>query len=186
MSFNRRPLRNRVRPQFQPQARPQVSPLTQALIQGRRPNIRPIAMPKPPSENPQYPGERLGLSFEEYQEVIQNQVRMKGFRFDLASGVNEDLSIQLSGSAYLMLGFLFVLPAEANFFDPTNYPFNATLQINNEQAISSADLVFFSPGSQALKHSYVDFVRPLSGQDDITLSCNSPQLQTLSMIIYYL
>lgn len=125
------------------------------------------------------PGDRVGLTDEQVQDLIRQSKRVKGQSYDLSVGSNENLSVQLPGTSYMLLGFVFA-------FSGANPPSgNAKLTINNEIVVDSSFVEFF--GSDYTDEEYYFIPRPLSGQDDIKFSVNDVDLEyTLNVNYYYL
>lgn len=124
------------------------------------------------------PGDRMGLDSAQVQELIRSAKRVKGQSYDLSVGDNENLSVQLPGTSYVLLGFVFGFSISS----PTG---NGTLTINNEIVLDSCNVNFF--GSDYTDEEYYFIPRPLSGQDDIKFSVNDVlATYTLHVNYYYL
>jgi hypothetical protein len=106
---------------------------------------------------PNFPGQQAGASMKAVQNFTKNQIRRKGFRFSGGTSATA-FQIKISGTAKFLLGIGFL-----NSFGAL-----ATLTINNEVVFENMDVRFFLFG--ATEQDYFAINRPLSGQDDITLT----------------
>jgi len=106
---------------------------------------------------PQFPGQQNGASIEQVRSFNKNMVRRKGFR--LSGGTtSQAFEIKISGTAKFLLGIVFL-----------NQTFGVcSLTINNEVVFTDMDTGFFEFGET--EQDYYAVNRPLSGQDDITLT----------------
>lgn len=136
---------------------------------------------------PQFPGMQKGASINQVRSFIKKQKRIKGFAFDLATGSNE-FDIKLSGTARIFLGFA-LFPVDApnppnNPSLPDEYPEQHSLTLNNEVIIDQTHSFFFSPSWMDDEYYFVP--RPLSGQDDFTLTFFTDIALTLYYAAYYI
>jgi hypothetical protein len=112
-------------------------------------------------------------SIEDVRTFNKNMVRRKGYRFSggtTATGFN----IKISGTAKFFLGIAFL-----NSFGAL-----VTLTINNEVVFENVDAGFFTLGKT--EQDYYAVNRPLSGQDDITLTITGDIIYTNQpFVVYY-
>lgn len=121
-------------------------------------------------------------SIEDLRAFIKNQKRAKGFRFTVPVGASS-FPIDISGEAKLLLGLALI--SMDNIGDPASQPDTFTLMVNEEVIINQVTPAMLSP--DFMTEEYYLFLRPLSGQDDITVSWqNTPAQQRMALIIYYL
>jgi hypothetical protein len=74
---------------------------------------------------------------------------------------------------------------QATVTDIDNFPNEVQLTINNEIIIDRAHPVFFGQGYT--DEEYYQLIRPLSGQDTITLVLNNTAAATtMGLVIYYI
>ena len=135
----------------------------------------------PMVRTPQFPGVNPGMSIEAVREVIRNQKRVKGFKFELSVGADNSFDLELSGTARLLLGFVFLPPPD---FVEADVPLSVTMTINEEIVIQQVNPIFFS--SSLMDDEYYFIPRPLSGQDNITVQFNAPASFTLFLAVYYI
>lgn len=144
-------------------------------------NLTPVAKRRQPGAFkgsglgiPQFPGQQNGASIEKVRNFNKNMVRRKGFRF--SGGTTATVfEIKISGTAKFLLGIAFL-----------NSTFGlCSLSINNEIVFQDVDTGFFSFGNT--EQDYYAVNRPLSGQDDISLSITGDAPYTNQpFIIYFL
>lgn len=121
-------------------------------------------------------------SIEEIRQFIKNQKRLKGYNFNVSGGASS-FPLDISGEARVLLG-LSILALE-NFDDPNLQPDTFTLTINNEIVINQTHPGFLSP--LFMDEEYYQFLRPLSGQDDISVTFTNPNpAQNVSLAVYYI
>lgn len=129
---------------------------------------------------PQFPGQSMGESIEAVRTFIKKQKRCRGFRFVLNTS-NQSFDLNISGSARMFLGFVFS-------FSPNtlaNFPPFVNITINNEVIIQDVNPNFFT--AEYMDDEYYFFPRPLSGQDDVTLTVQASAAPiTLDVGIYYI
>jgi len=131
-----------------------------------------------PGGNPIFPGVQFGATIQQIREFIKNQKRCRGFTFELAIGAANELQINLSGTAKMLLGF-------AILTDP-DFPrtVKMRLNINNEIVIEETTIDFFS--NEFTDDEYYWFPRPLSGTDSITMNANADIAQNIFIAVYYI
>jgi len=123
-------------------------------------------------------------SIEAVRQFIKKQKRIKGFYFPLVAGDNQDLNIDLSGTARTMLGLVIFNNLELTA-DPADLPKEITFKVNNEIIIEKLHTMLLS--SQSIDEEYYFIPRPLSGQDDIKISFNGVgKNQDIFLAIYYI
>jgi len=138
----------------------------------------------PVVRTPQFPGlAGQDLSIEQVRAIIRRQKKARGFRFALVTGVNAPLQIPISGDARTFLGFAVLFE---NVVAPATIPSQMTLTLNDEILINQVPPAFFLP--DFMDDEYYFFPRPLSGQDDITISITQPGggTQDFILIVYYI
>lgn len=120
-------------------------------------------------------GKQLGMSVKDVKNYFERAKRIKGFSFDLSSGNNEGLNINLPGDAKLMLGLSIIDKTNSNF----------TLLINNDIAVNAVNTKFLSDIFTDSEYYYLP--RPLSGSDDIEVSFNGVvDAGNAKIAIYYI
>jgi len=128
------------------------------------------------------PGKRLGLSVSQVRDLIKREKRCKGFNFDLATGDNNNLRVQLPGTAYVWLGFVFSFSKLQAAQEPDG---TCSLVINNETVVEDVFVQFFGPDFTDEEYYFIP--RPLSGQDDVKFVVNGVSATyTLNVNTYYL
>ena len=133
---------------------------------------------------PQFPGMQRGLTQGQVQQFIKNQKRIKGFTIAVPTG-GVTTNLELSGTAQMFVGFAIQPLVKATFDDLDNYPNEVQLTINNEIIIDKTHPIFF--GGEYTSEEYFQLLRPLSGQDTITLVFGSTApATTMGVIIYYI
>ena len=136
-------------------------------------------------QNMQFPGQGnlfKDKSIEEIRDFIKQQKRLKGFTFDVPTGLQQ-FPLQISGEAKLMLGI--ALLSVDNADDPSSQPSGFSMLVNNEVVIDQINPAFLSPFF--MDEEYYLFLRPLSGQDDISVIFANPNAgQRMSLAFYYL
>lgn len=129
---------------------------------------------------PQFPGQQKGFSIEAIRTLIKKQKRVKGYRLKLVTSA-ASFNIDISGSARIFLGFVL----ELNPSTVSQFPPSITLTINNEIIIHQVNPVFFT--QDFMDDEYYFFPRPLSGQDDVTLSSEAASVAiNLDVAVYYI
>lgn len=134
----------------------------------------------------QFPGKGnlfpADTTIEEIRDFIKNQKRLKGFTFDVPTGTSQ-FPLQISGEAKLMLGISLVcLDA---FGNPGVQPTQFSMLVNEEIIITQAHPVTLSP--DFMDEEYYLFLRPLSGQDDVSVVFVNPNAgQRVTMGFFYL
>ena len=134
---------------------------------------------------PQYAGQKAGLNFAEVQNFNNVQAwKTKGFTFVLGAGSNVPQNINISGTAWYMLGF--AVHAKTNFGDDALTPDGVTLKINNESVIDNQP--FDMLDIKYMNKMYFPFERYLSGADSITIAFDNTTKaqQTVEVTFYYL
>jgi hypothetical protein len=128
---------------------------------------------KSPFGVPKFPGMRNGLTQEQVQEFIRNQVRRTGFRFSGGTSP-QNFNLDLPGDARFLYGVAFL-----------NSSFGVCeLKINNETVIESTDTGFLQFG--LTEQDYFAVNRPLSGSDKVTLNIQGDAGYTNQpFIVYY-
>jgi len=130
--------------------------------------------------NNTYPGKRMGMTPEEVQDYIKRQKRCLGKSFTLVTGTNDDLSIQLPGTAYMLLGWA-ILPREEAGVTLGD----VSVRLNNEIMVDKVDFSFFGPDFTDEEYYFIP--RPLSGQDSFSFNIdNVTDVWTAKIIFYYL
>lgn len=144
-----------------------------------------IAATRPKSEQNVYPGYRQ-MTVEQVRNFIKNQKRAAGFEFDLVTGDNTGLDVEISGNARVLLGFAIAVPeVETEGFSSTLYNANFDLEINNEIVLRNVNLRFLS--KDFTDEDYYFFPRPLDGQDDVKVNFRNVETEgKYYLIIYYL
>lgn len=129
------------------------------------------------------PGDMMGLTVEQVQQYIKRQKKCKGFSQALVIGDNNTIRISLPGTARVLLGFAINwkrLPA-----GQTQPSGNATFKVNNEIVIEDTDIFFYGPDYTDEEYYFIP--RPLSGNDDITMTLKAVEYgYTLTLNFYYL
>lgn len=126
------------------------------------------------------PGDRMGLDIQQVQNYIKRQKRCKGQSYDLGAGTNDDLQVQLPGTARVWLGFVFAFSKLAGVIEG-----NVSLVINNEIVVENVFAEFY--GKDFTDEEYYFMPRPLSGQDDIKFKVTGvTDTYTLNVNAYYL
>ena len=133
-------------------------------------------------QTPQFMGMQKGnLDNEQVRAMIKRQKRVKGFRFSIPTG-SSTFDIQLSGTARLLLGFLWLPP---DFTDPTGTPESHTWNVNNEIVIDQVRPFLMT--NYSMDDEYYFIPRPLSGTDEIKVNFqNSGAAQTWDLAVYYI
>lgn len=122
---------------------------------------------------PQFPGTQKGKSIDQVRDFNKNMVRRKGFRFSGGTAPVPN-NLKISGTAKFLLGIAFL----NDTFGVCN------MQINNEIVFEDTDTGFFTLGRT--NQDYYAVNRPLSGQDDITLTITGDAAyENQPFIIYY-
>lgn len=128
------------------------------------------------------PGDRMGLTPEEVRNYIKRQKRCQGEKYDLSTGDNPGLQVQLPGTARVWLGFSVLFTGVAGGVPPLG---DMTLLINNEVVIDDVQVQFYS--ADFTDEEYFFLPRPLSGQDDIEFTIKGVQdPYTIHIVNYYL
>lgn len=138
------------------------------------------------AQNQQFPGLNLapGITIDQIRDFIKKQKKIKGFQVSMPATNTWQYPVQLSGDARLLLGFI-VFSSQTDPLDPTNYPDQLTLEVNQEIVVQEVHGYGVSPA--AMTDEYYFIPRPLSGQDVITLKGNNPNAaKALSVLFYYI
>lgn len=123
---------------------------------------------------PSFPGQQKGKSISQVRDFTKNMVRRKGFRFSGGTS-STSFQIKISGTSKFLLGIAFLNPSFGL----------CSLTINNEIVFETMDTGFFQFG--LTEQDYYAVNRPLSGQDDITLTISGDAVyNNKSFVIYYL
>jgi hypothetical protein len=136
-----------------------------------------LTLPKPMITNqgsPTFPGwQQPGATQKSVQNFNKNMVRRKGFRFSGGTSP-EEFALKISGTAKFLLGIAFL-----------NSSFGVcSMMLNNEQVFETMDTGFFQLGQT--NQDYYAINRPLSGQDDCTLTITGDAAYVdKSFVIYY-
>jgi hypothetical protein len=159
-----------------------------------RPNNSQMKLMKPPANNfgaptafapiPGFPGQKVGMTYDDVQEWNNNAKKTRGFRFSLGATAIQTFNIPIAGTAKWLLGV--ALHAVTNFDDDTLVPNSASIMLNNELIIQ--DHPFSSLDIKYIDDEYYSFVRPLSGQDAINLIIDNTNgaNQDISATFYYI
>lgn len=135
---------------------------------------------KPNIDISAYPGKQMGMTPQQVREYIKRNKRCLGKSFPLTTGVNKDLSIQLPGTAYLLLGWA-IAPTEETGVTLGD----VSVRLNNEIVVDKVHHEFF--GKEFTDEEYYFIPRPLSGQDSFSFSIdNVTDSWTANVIFYYL
>lgn len=136
-----------------------------------------------PGSNPaiaqQYPGQKLGMSLEQVRQFIAISKKCKGETFDIAAGAN-DFTIELSGTAKMLLGFSLLIDDTAD----ANKPLDMQFIINEEIMIDQVNPEFFSP--DFMDEEFYVFPRPLSGTDILKILVTGQANNRMFGAFYYL
>jgi hypothetical protein len=132
---------------------------------------------------PQFPGQQFGASIEQVRSMIKRQKRLKGYNFTVPTNASE-FDIKISGTARILLGIA-LLPNQKNassFLSVTQVQF----KVNNEIIIDQLDPNFLTQLLNNNEYYYIP--RPLSGQDDITISFlnTGGDNEDVRMVLYYI
>jgi len=167
------------KPLFTP-TRPLIAQMASQILQGNA-GISPTAG----KMTPQFPGEKLGLNMEQVQALIMGSRKVKGFRISLSAGAPNEIDIDISGNAMLLLGF--VLFPLTNFADPTLQPRTISLMVNEEQIINTMPFSLINK-QNSTDNDYYEFIRPVAGNDSITLTIDNTGggAQVVDAAFYYL
>lgn len=133
---------------------------------------------------PPFMGWQEGLTQAQVQQFIKNQKRIKGFSISVPTG-GSTTNLELSGTARLFVGFAIQPLVKATFDDLDDYPNEVQLTINNEIIIDKTHPIFFGP--DYMTEEYYQLIRPLSGQDTLTLVFgNTAAATTMGLVVYYI
>ena len=133
---------------------------------------------------PQFMGWQEGLDMAQVQKIIKRQKRIKGYSLSTPTG-RTTFNLELSGTARIFIGFSLQPIVQATATDIDNFPNEVQQTINNEIIIDRAHPVFFGQGYT--DEEYYQLIRPLSGQDTITLVLNNTAAATtMGLVIYYI
>lgn len=130
-----------------------------------------------------YPGYRNKMTVEQVRNFIKKQKRTRGQQYSLNTGDNNDLNVELSGTARVLLGLAVAVPND----DFSNAAYNGTvdLKINNEVVLDAHPIRLLS--YKFIEDEYYFFPRPLSGQDDIKINVRGRTAAgDLDVVFYYL
>lgn len=152
----------------------------------KKPNLPGLSIKGFGKQDMQFPGQGNlfppDATIEEIRSFIKNQKRAKGFRFTVPVG-SSTFPIDISGEAKLLLGLALI--SIDNLGDPAAQPEIFSLLVNNEVIINQVTPAMLS--QEFMTEEYYLFLRPLSGQDDITIAWqNTPGQQRMALIMYYL
>lgn len=126
------------------------------------------------------PGMAQNMTVEDVVKFIRNQKKAKGFRFTLSTGTNEDLEINLPGNAKMMMGIAFNSGSA-----PLLRSARCKFEVNNEIILDNISCDFM--GAEFTDEGYYFIPRPLSGQDDISISLREvSDAGDLDVIVYYI
>ncbi len=129
-----------------------------------------------------YPGKRLGLTPEQVQDFIKRQKRCLGKSFELVTGANDNLEINLPGTAYMLLGWAI---EETALGAGNTANGDLKVRLNNEVMVEGVHWEFF--GKDFTDEEYYFIPRPLSGQDSFSFAINGvTDTWTAKIIFYYL
>lgn len=134
----------------------------------------------PKSDKDVRPGEQMGFTVEEVRNFIKRQKRCKGQSYELSAGTNDDLTVQLPGTARVLLGFAFYITKLGEAVEPDGL---VSLQVNNEKVLENVFVTFFGPDFTDEEYYFIP--RPLSGQDDIKFTVTGVVDQYQLNVIYY-
>jgi hypothetical protein len=134
---------------------------------------------------PQYPGQKAGLNVADVQNFNNVQAwKVKGFTFNLGAGSNTAQNIQISGTAWYLLGLS--VHAKTFWNDDTATPNGVTLKINNENVIE--EMPFDMLDIKYMNKMFFPFERYLNGADSVTINFDNSQgqQQVVECSFYYL
>ena len=109
------------------------------------------------------------------------QKRAKGFLFGIVDGSSNKLTIDLSGTATMLLGWAITFDADVAAAD---IPISISLKVNNEEIVEEVNPEFFSP--EFMDDEYYFFPRPLSGTDTITMTAEGQATVNMRLVFYYI
>jgi len=119
--------------------------------------------------------------FEAIQLAYKKGRHAKGFNLALDVNGNGSIRLDLSGFDSMFLG----LALQTDFATGFEVSDNFTLKVNNDVVIDNASALFFQ-GAEANPRDFVSFMRPISGNDDISLSFNGANQANVAIVVYYL
>jgi hypothetical protein len=137
---------------------------------------------KNPIGTPQFPGTQRGANIDEVRKFIKQQLRIKGFLWVIAVGVNT-FRVELSGDGQFLVGFK-LLSFVAREDWETELPVSFTVTINNEVFIQDCNPAFFTP--EYISEEFYRINRPLSGSDTIVVTVIGQAVTNLKAIFYYI
>jgi hypothetical protein len=130
------------------------------------------------------PGMGLDQSNMEMAKALNtNGLKVRGQRFQSVVGVTE-VDIKFSGDARLMVGFK-IISDKMNIFviDPT---VTASLSVNNQVVLQDIPVEAFSPLVTGYStKEWFEFVRSLSGSDNVKLVLNDNSVANYNIYFYY-
>lgn len=132
-----------------------------------------------PNGVPQFPGFNSGMSIEEVRRMIKDQPRTTGVRFAVAVGPDEIQNINLPGDARLFLGLIFTtVTDDSDIF---------TMSINNEKIVDNGSMLLHSIANpHNLQRSYFEYLRPLSGKDQLQFTTDTIGGMTGVLELHYI
>lgn len=113
-------------------------------------------------------------NIKEIREYMNTAKYIKGFNFDIATGVNLITNIKLTGEAQFLLGIKFSIIQGT---DPQTWPLSRfTWTQNNDVVIddSAIEVYTSNPQRHIYLNEYFTLFRPLNGMDTFKLQVNNP------------
>jgi len=132
-----------------------------------------------PATNPQQvAGQKMTI--EAFRNFVKKQKRTDGYELACAITTNT-FALNISGDAEMMLGF-----AILNSDDATSGVASTamTFTVNNEIIVSKTNPNFFN--YLFTDEEFYYFPRPLNGRDKINVTLESPSVENVSFVIYYI
>lgn len=132
---------------------------------------------------PQFPGQQFGATIDQVRSMIKRQKRIKGYSFTAPTNASS-FDIKISGTARILLGIA-LLP-NYNISSVFTSVTQVQLKVNNEIIIDQLDPNFLTQLLNNNEYYYIP--RPLSGQDEITISFlnSGGDNEDVRMVLYYI